>query len=386
MRKNIGLITYHSAYNYGSVLQAFATQHVVESLDNNVTVVDYRPVSGDNYYRKLYRVNYGLRTFIGDLSMLPVYKQRKLRMNLFENFISNKLHLTAKTYQKPEDLSQLANAFDLTISGSDQVINKHSNELSDMPWSYMDPYLLTWSKAPKASFGSSPATMSDSELNKISDKLKDFFALSVREENANQKISKATGKPVTTVCDPTLLLTSREWRDETESCVDLSHINVPQKYIVFYTLTRPSHMFRLLPQLKQLSRRLGYQILAIAPFAGFVPPSRELINALAVGPAEFVSLFSSAAAVITDSYHGTLFAINFNKPFWTLTNRPIQDELGSRKGQVLFNLSLQARFCNDISGISSIEELDYSKANQRLDGFRKSSIDFLQTTISSAHR
>lgn len=176
----IGLITYHAAYNYGSVLQAYATQSTITDMGHDVTVIDYRPLEGERYYERLYWRGLGLKSSLADLTMLPVAGLRKKRMRNFERFISTNIHVGQRRYQEPEELNSLADAFDVAVSGSDQIINKHSNELERVDWKYMDPYLLKWANCRKISYASSPATMTDDELRRIGPALVEFSALSAR--------------------------------------------------------------------------------------------------------------------------------------------------------------------------------------------------------------
>ena len=181
---NVGIITYHAAYNYGSVLQAYATQTKIASMGHHVTMIDYRSEEGERYYRNLYFRGQGLKSTLADMTMLPVATKRKLRMERFERFIRENMRLSQNQYHKPGELGKLADAFDVAVSGSDQIINKHSNELERVGWGYMDPYLLAWAQCRKISYASSPATMTDEELDRIGPALARFDALSARERSA----------------------------------------------------------------------------------------------------------------------------------------------------------------------------------------------------------
>ena len=94
--KKLGLITYHSAYNFGSVLQALATQQKLLDLGHEVEVIDYRPAEGDRYYKALYRAYQGPKAFLADLTMLPVARLRRERARLFEKFIAENFLQDAK--------------------------------------------------------------------------------------------------------------------------------------------------------------------------------------------------------------------------------------------------------------------------------------------------
>ena len=88
------------------------------------------------------------------MTMLPVAGKRKSRMERFEHFIHENMRLSQNQYHEPEELDELADAFDVVVSGSDQIINKHSNELERVDWKYMDPYLLAWAHCRKISYAS----------------------------------------------------------------------------------------------------------------------------------------------------------------------------------------------------------------------------------------
>ncbi|KOA54212.1 polysaccharide pyruvyl transferase family protein [Bifidobacterium animalis] len=374
--KKIGIITYHSAYNFGSVLQAMATQRAINNLGYESEIIDYRPTEGDYFYRHLFFRHQPLKFFIADLTTIPVIPKRKLRARRFEEFISRHLVLSVNEYKEPGDLNALSDAYSLAVSGSDQIINKHSNELITVDWEYMNPYLLTWFNGPKISYASSPASMTDDELKRIAPELKKFDALSAREQDAADKLSKLTGKPVATVCDPTLLMNQAEW----SKAVNIPDCPIADEYILFYSLKRPRVMMSaILPQLERLSERTGRRIAIVTPLAGFIPKNDKFINCLDAGPAQFLSLIKNAKAVVTDSYHGTLFSVNFHVPFWTI--EPNADD--SRKTQILHRTGLQDRICDSIDNIpEDFDTIDFGSAHSIIADYRNNSIEYLKTAIA----
>ena len=383
---NVGIITYHAAYNYGSVLQAYATQTKLADMGHNVTMIDYRSEEGKRYYEHLYFRGQGLKSTLADLTMLPVAGKRKLRMQRSEQFIHTSLQLSANQYHTPEELNELAEAFDIAVSGSDQIINKHSNELARVDWKYMDPYLLKWARCRKISYASSPATMTDDELDHIGPALAQFDALSARERSACARLERVSGQHVEQVCDPTLLLTAAEWASHVPACQTAMVKDEP--YLLFYSLLRPKRAVGVFNQLKELSKRIGMHIAVLTPMAGNVPNCAELVNVLEAGPEEFLSLVDHAQAVLTDSYHGTLFSINFRKTFWVYTEGTKEHELDTRRGQVLQELGLTDRIVTDFAQISSAEvknetsAIDYSAgADTALRSMRDRSIAYLEQAL-----
>ena len=105
------IITYHSAYNFGSVLQAYATQQAVMNIVGNAEIINYRMNEQKRYYEKLYRRNYGSKAFIKDLLMLPVHDKRKKKAKAFEKFFKEKLILS-KEVSEPEEVAELWGKYD----------------------------------------------------------------------------------------------------------------------------------------------------------------------------------------------------------------------------------------------------------------------------------
>lgn len=380
---NIGLITYHAAYNYGSVLQAYATQETLERLGHIVTMIDYRSKEGSRYYENLYFRGQGLQAFLADLTTIPVAHLRRQRMKKFADFIENYMHLSSKCYHEPEELNSLAKSFDIAVSGSDQIINKHSNELEHTDWRYMDPYLLKWAKCRKISYASSPATMTNNELQRIAPALSEFSALSAREKSACDALKQVTGKHVEHVCDPTLLLSSDDWIHKISA--QLPDTLKDNNYLLFYSLIRPKRAMSVFKQLRNLSASLEMPIAVLTPMAGRVPKCKELINVLSSGPNEFLALIMHAKGVITDSYHGTLFSINFNKQFLVYTESSIEHELHTRRGQILTELSLTDRIITELSPESIhnlYSHINYKTVNITLNKMRKNSQEYFINALN----
>lgn len=375
---NVGLITYHAAYNFGSTLQAYATQRAIAGLGYNCKIIDYRPNSQRDYYEKKIHWNDGLRAILKDSISLLDYSRRKQRTVRFENFFSSFLVTTEKVYTQLNDLRSLNDKFDVFVSGSDQIINKHSNELKDQPWDALKPYLLSFTQKKKITYASSPANMSVAELQRILPELVRFSSISAREQDSANLLSNLLRRKVEWVVDPTLLLDKEEWVDLATKAAENPDLT---DYIVFYSLCGPQQLFRYRRFLQKLAHNNKVKIAVFSPFA--TPMQNDwCINMNASGPLEFIRAISEAKAVITDSYHGTLFAINFDKPFWSLS-----DGRGAnmRKDQILKALGLESRIITHLD--DSIMKLDYMRpfdsgvVKDRLNQYRTSSISYLQRAL-----
>jgi len=161
----VALITYHAAYNFGSALQALATQNVIRDISGDCTIINYRMLSQKKFYSNI-RTGLGFKTFLKDFLRLPAWKQLNIRATRFENFQENYFNLSS-CFTTPEEIYRYWNEFDTIVSGSDQIWNKHSCELENVSFNYMFPYLLKDYCGKKISYASSIGNMTDADLETI---------------------------------------------------------------------------------------------------------------------------------------------------------------------------------------------------------------------------
>lgn len=370
---NIGLITYHSAYNFGSVLQAYATQIVLEKLGNNVEIINYRMPSQKNFY-SLFPKGLGYKRLIKNILAMPTLGMRKKREEKYEELFVEIFHLTEEI-NEPEDFTVLKDRYDVYVSGSDQVWNRYSNELFNIDWKkYMQPYLLSFTSKKKISYGSSPESMKEDELREIKNELSSFSFISCREANSSEKIEKIINKHVETVLDPTLLLTDKEW---TEFLGDWKNPYTDSKYIFYYVFKGTRGLNEDLKMLSNIAKNKGLKIVTSVPLS-VVFPNSNVINAVDADARDFLGLIKNAEFIITNSYHGTLFSINFNKPFYSLQYSKISY---SRVEQMANRLGFSDRVIYSTDDIDFEKPINYKKINQNKEKYRKASIDYLERAL-----
>ena len=174
------------------------------------------------------------------------------------------------------------------------------------------------------------------------------------------------------VLDPTLLINSNEW---TENVVRLPEIK--EKYVLVYTLSGSSYIKRLS---QYVANRLNCKIVDMR--IDFQKnKDGNVITCYELGPREWVGLISKAQYVITDSFHGTAFSINFNKPFTTLVN-PVSN-MNSRVLSILEITQLTNRIIYDDGENIMPKDLtiDFRSVNQIIEQWRKKSIDFIHKSL-----
>ena len=372
METKIGVITYHSAYNFGSVLQAYATQESIEKIGYSVEIVNYRMKSQIKYYSMIH-LNNGLKAFLKDLLHLPQIGKYITRKNRFEQFIEE-LNLT-KEFNEPEEVDEADGMFDIFVSGSDQIWNKHSNELEESEWKYMYPYLLCFTNKKKVSYASSIVNMKDEELTYIVDKVKKFDKISFREKASCDRFKSLFAIESNEVLDATLLLNSEAWSSKIGTIPEKM---INKKYILYYALEGVKKTRKIMPKLQKMAKRKGCVLVVITPLSCFTY-SKGVINAIDAGPKEFLGWIKGAELVITNSYHGTLFSVNLGTNFYTLQEKESTD---NRIKGILLKLELEKRIISDVDSILyEKEEINFQDVWKKLDIYRKESIEFLKKAL-----
>ena len=371
----IGLITFHSAYNFGSTLQAYATQKTIETLGYDCQIINYRMNEQKSYY-SLYRTSYGAKTFVKDLMQLPMHAERVARASGYEKFISKYMNLT-KEVSEPNDVYAMYDQFDQIVSGSDQIWNKHANELHRAAWEYMYPYLLKGFSGKKISYASSTGNMLDpAELRKVAAVVKDFSSISMREKTSAETFSKLLKRDIPVVLDPTLLFNRESWID----MLPVKKIS-GDPYIMYYSLCGIKGYKAKIEAIKKLSQKRNMKVILVTPLASTPFLGSNIEPHPEYSTIEFLNAIFNANMIVTDSYHGSLFSLNFNKDIYSICGQNVSD---FRKTDIFKRVGLEDRLVKSIDevGIREFTPIDYDKVNTRLDEFRASSIKYLKDALS----
>ncbi len=354
--KKIGVITFHDYDNYGAILQSYALQKRLNELGNEAEIIDYscpfiHHTFGLNSLRTRGLITY-LYTAIGHICYLP----RRRKCNRFRKQIR---------YSRPvteTDLPDVGREYDCYISGSDQIWDY---KLTNFDRTYFLPFVGEEKK--KYSYAASlgehlPPPEYEEEYKRL---LSDYDCILSREEYGADAISRFTGEKPPVVCDPTLLLSGAEWA---------AFCKTPQrkgKYILVYQLGLSMKMIKAA---KKIAKEIGCRIEYVPfPLVGAV---RCHMN-LSAGPAEWLGLFQNAEYILTDSYHGVIFALLFNRPFFTIAKG---HHVNRRVEELLERVDLSGRIIDD--NIPDIRTpVDFSHANQAIADFREYSMKLLKEMI-----
>lgn len=316
----IGLITIWSVPNYGSVLQCFATQQLLESMGHECKVIEYVYPNEWNYHQGLPRPKRNLlRTALRALGLKAQHRKSKI----LEHFRKEYFHFT----QRFDNLDALRSAdwsdYGCFVSGSDQLWNaRYTMGDSAFLLSFVPSGICRVSLASSFALKELPVEYVD----KYRKELLKYSALSVREENGRGIIRKQLGidKSVFVCLDPTLLLSKDEWLKILPS---VRHA-LRKPYILLYMWTyafepRP-YIFEVI---RHFQRQLNCDVIALEgytpePQAGGVKMQCAEDSTLP----EFMELFAGASLVITSSFHGTAFAVNFERPLLSIVPDNVGDD------------------------------------------------------------
>lgn len=372
----IGLITYHSAYNFGSVLQAYATQEAIKKISGNCEIINYRTNEQKRVYA-IFKLDFKhnfFKSIIKNVFALSNLKSKIERKNKYEQIINEIFNLSVECKDVYE-VNNIWNKYDVIVSGSDQIWNKHSNELENVDWQYMYPYLLRGFKGKKVSYASSLTNMKDNEIKKILNDIKDFDNVSIREKETTDNMKKKYNINAVNVLDPTFLLTRDEWIEKFK----LKRNNCLDNYILYYALGKRKYINEEIKKLKKYADLNNLKIKVIAPLS-YIKKINGVEYLIDVDPKDFLKLINDSNYVITDSYHGTILSINLQKNIYSLCKGNPSD---FRKTDVLKKLGLDNRIISNIDEfeIKSNSMIDYSTVNKKIEYYRKESLEYLKKSL-----
>lgn len=296
---NLGILTYHSAHNYGAILQAYGFQKFLESLGHDARFINFHPDDLEKRNQRRVEVS-NIRQTVRRMAFALLSRHFSRRYSRFESFRHEKLKQT-KRYRTVAELFADPPDFDAYICGSDQIWNVERGASPVNFLQFVPEGKARISYAPSFGTGTIPP---DCE-GVISPLLKAFNAISVREESGALIVARIIGKDVPTMIDPVFLISASEW----------SRILVPpsvsEDFIAFYCLESNRELTHLVSKLR---RELKCPAVILGKGAA-VFLTGKTITAIDSGPAEFLGWIQRAKCVVTNSFHATAFSILFNKPF-----------------------------------------------------------------------
>ncbi|MBQ6387275.1 MAG: polysaccharide pyruvyl transferase family protein [Ruminococcus sp.] len=360
--KKVSVITMHRIYNYGSVLQAYATQKLLENKGFVCEIVDY--ISPFRAKKPLF-LEYPpslegkkLKKFVYYTAKIPSFV---LKEHTFGSFIKKNLRLTKQQYITNEDILKAPPQADIYISGSDQVWNSKYNHGVDK--SYYLNYAPEGAKkyAFVSSFGKT--ALSQEEIDVVRPMLAEYQRISVREDSAVRLLSDM-GLQSECLIDPTFQIERSHWEGLASRRLE------KENYLLLFLLYNEDNGATEFAG--KIAKEKGLKLVKL---------SWELKKPNGVdrlfthrSPGDFLSLFFHADFIVTNSFHGTAFSINLNRPFIFVP----RSEFNGRIESLLRLFHLENRRVSQENELAVVgQEMDYSAVNEILKKERERADTFL---------
>lgn len=369
MEKRIGTISYNiycNFTNYGSALQTWALHQAIKRVDAGVgpVLVDYCPDvlrdkdpldpfpnmwDQDEEFKRLCQLS------------MPAIRENYAK---FDRFYTERFQRTKKRYTSEnfEDVvrDEALNGF---ICGSDTIFCIDEFKGFDDGYYANYPCMKNgYSVAYAASFGD--AHFDEFTYAILDERLKNFRALGLREANMLPYVKAHTSVPTQRVLDPTLLLTAEDYAP-----IIAPPLEDPP-YLLLYAR-------RYDPQMEacaeQIAKENGWKIVEISLRCTNKEKHRMFYEA---GVEEFLSLAKNAEYVVTNSFHGAIFAVQFKRPFRVFT----REQADTKINELMELLSLSDRI-GKADGTPVKEFIDWALVDECWAAAREPSLAFLNMEL-----
>ena len=374
--QTIAIVNRTNLKNFGSVLQVYALCEAIKRLGYRSEVVwqsgnmskdqDIRPVKVIRTLLRLCTHPMLLWSTVKAIIEAKSHVVDELKEKKFNDFVASNF---VQSFYSSEEITKMAatDKFYKFVCGSDQI------------WSsttlYPDPmmYLRFSPKGKRVAYAPSLGRNYIPNYNKkiLKKYISDVPCLSVREDEGRRLIKELTGRDALVVADPTLLLSSRDW-DGLKI-----EIETPRNYVLCYFLDTPSDNVKT--NISKYASSSGKDIVVLGKLNNLNYPQNKIHFPVA-GPGEFLHLISNASMVITDSYHGMLFAINYRKKFWSVERAYSQYDQSSRQLTVLSRLDLKDRYLKKDFNFTDAN-IDYMSVRTKIEDFVIVSMDYLKQSL-----
>lgn len=381
----IGIVTIFDADNYGAELQAYALPEVLRAWGHEARLVDY-PFYKSPRFRMTRRAWPVLPLtpgqWVREWGMAArTWLWRRLHPRVAARRAANFAHFReriprTRLYDTFDALLRDPPSCEVYLTGSDQVWNPRMGAT-------LRPYFLDFLPegarrlAYAASFGVPEVSAATAE--QYHRWLARYEAVGCREPAGVALMGRLCPEcPAVAVLDPTLLLGAEAWR----RVARLPEGMAGKRYLLVYELVPAPALWAVA---RRWAARLGVGIVCLSGGAGGT--RRAGVRTVAdAGPEAFVALFAQAEAVVTTSFHGTVFSLLFRRPFISVV--PAKMRNAGRQRGLLEQVGLLSRLVPEacLGTVNPEEPVDWALAEARLEGARAASFDFLRKALAGGFR
>lgn len=358
----IGILSMQEIANYGSFLQAYGLKKTIEDLGHTVEFVNIIPGEQLPQYRRnkfhLLKLAFN-RIKYGNPIQQIIFALRF--RNRFTNEFFKELCLLEANNSKH---------YDCIVIGSDEVFN-----IAQSTWFGFSKQLfgenLNSDKA--ITYAACCGATTVAKLDELGIRecvanmlSKNFSAISIRDDNSQSLVTELTGKVPFKNIDPVLLYSFSEE-------IFKEKVHSEEKYMIVYTYPNRIRAKDEVKAIKDFAKKRGLKIISTNTYIDWVD------EVVVPHPFEVLAYFRDAEYIITDTFHGTVMSIKYNRPFTTI----VRDMNSNKLRGLLTQFELDDRIASDSSHIESIlsSPINYSPVNALIKEEQERSIDYLKTNL-----
>lgn len=377
MKKNlkVGILTFHASHNCGSMMQAYATQQLLEKLGYDNEIIDFQNFGQKDMYSVVHK-KLSIKNMIKNIILIPHYFKLKEHWKDYEEFLHINFKLSEERYSKTEEIYKIREKYNTCICGADQIWNitiKDADDAYFLPFDKKNMKKISY--AP--SFGAKEIAKYTNDIQKYKKYLKDFDYLSIRENNGKKWIKNMIGKEVPVVLDPTLMLEGEDYERIRRAS------GIKNKYIFYYA---PTYKRNLDKFVKKISKKYNLPVVVWNSKEYYL--KGEYLNGFKMSehqePGIYLDLIKNADLIITTSFHGTIFSTIEKKKFWVLKNGGMyttDDRVITLVNQLCIeNRLIEPEFDDNKD---YFEEVDYRNYEENLKVLREQSLNYLKNCLEN---
>jgi hypothetical protein len=360
----IGICTIIDYDNYGNRLQNFALQYVLRAMGHEVVTIRNTYKKQQSQSDKIKKLN-NFKSIKNIMSnRFTAFRYRRVnsqREDNFKKFTKDYIIETCEQYNGMETDASNLQGFDCIVIGSDQVWNPNFTRFSSFDFgSFTNQPKISYA----ASFGIEKLERNHQKM--FQEGLKQIDYISVREYAGKRIVEELTSKKAEVVLDPTLLLTKDKWLNAFE--INKSY---EEKFVLTYFLDEPTEATK--KYIKKYSNTYNLEVKNLLDLK-----NQQLWVA---DPREFISLFSQAEAVFTDSFHACVFSIIFEKYFEVFNRNNNLASMNSRMDTLLSDLDLSNQWHSNNQNLNTETKINYESVNRKLEKRKDESLQFLSNAL-----
>lgn len=370
----IGIATFNRTHNYGSLLQSYALKTFLES--HYGVTAEFINFSNDEQremYAYLNKPN-GIRNLVKDFLIIMNHKLTKTHFESFNDFQNKYLSVGRNDYRSSSEINLNDEGYQLLIAGSDQIWNVDARDFDEFYFLGFDSSIKKVAYA--VSLGGTDFTKQP-QAKKYINMMNHFDRVSVRERNSKKWLSPVAEKAITIMPDPTMLLSKENYIQEFDDDPIFTG-----DYIYYYGFKYDK---KINEKVKELGKKLGMPVVVVdgRKYAIYILKQYGFKVAPYGGPKAFINLMKNAKVCVTQSFHGTVFSVLFQIPFFYMSVPNIKSD-DDRASYLLEQLGLTRQlipFTDIVSESENLNHVPFEQSVDKIDSLKAKAIKYFDITI-----